>query len=681
MRYKNSFRSLLGAVAMLLCVASGVQAQTPTPTPPPPTNAQLLDQLLATAKEKETTVQTDDMVLSIDKLRAYRAQFEGGGDGTNTPYQTDLWSGGNVPYEFDPTLKPAERNAFIRAARRLEFAGNFKFSPRTTQTDYVRVLSTENNQVLSSIGRVGGAQDMVLAPVAPALAGTPEGDTASMYAAMHLIMHTLGVMHEHGRFDRDRFITIDFTNVVTARQPEYAIIDNGFNRGSYDLDSLMHAGQYDAAIATTRPSVNVDSPNQGRQRFIGQRTRLSNGDSQGLQDLYGFQTRSQPSNDFFSNARRLSGPSGSVGGSVFFASSENGEKTQSGNQARTTIWYRWTPSRLGPVVFDTLNSEIDTYISVYLGTGVSTLTEVASNDDRFPRNPTVAPATPTNFTAISSRVEFPAQAGATYYIAVNSAQDFVYKSGDVGDIRLNWNQTEDNARYRIGGAVKTNFSPVQGVGAVTISLTGADTGNSATTATTTTNDAGEYTFANILPGNYTLRPSKTGFRFDPQSLRVNLSTSDSTTNNFTGIALPVAALPEVYISDVTSREGNAGNTFLTFSVSLNVAAKETIVISFATSNGTANSTSDYKGIKGTLTFAPGVTTVPIDVGLRPDRVSESAESFTVKISADGTRVKVVKEIGTATIIDDDVAPTSGSSARSAKIQKPTRVAVRSTHRA
>jgi hypothetical protein len=90
---------------------------------------------------------------------------------------------------------------------------------------------------------------------------------------------------------------------------------------------------------------------------------------------------------------------------------------------RTSVWYVWRPDYSGLVRFDTLGSSFDTLLAVYVvngqGTSDAQLTKVASNDDVDGGNG-------------ASRVEFFAEAGRNFYIAVDGY------NGASGDIALKW---------------------------------------------------------------------------------------------------------------------------------------------------------------------------------------------------------------------------------------------------
>lgn len=85
---------------------------------------------------------------------------------------------------------------------------------------------------------------------------------------------------------------------------------------------------------------------------------------------------------------------------------------------RRSVWWSWTAPGDGVVVFDTFGSDFDTTLSVYRGSSIATLVEVAANDD--------TDGTP------QSRVVVPVTEGTTYRVNVRGWD------GLVGDIQLNW---------------------------------------------------------------------------------------------------------------------------------------------------------------------------------------------------------------------------------------------------
>lgn len=77
--------------------------------------------------------------------------------------------------------------------------------------------------------------------------------------------------------------------------------------------------------------------------------------------------------------------------------------------------------------------------------------------------------------------------------------------------------------YSISGTVTSVGTALQGV---TMTLSGASS------MSATTNASGNYTFDGLANGSYTVTPSKTGYTFTPVSTSIDISSSDSSNNNF-----------------------------------------------------------------------------------------------------------------------------------------------------
>ena len=90
-----------------------------------------------------------------------------------------------------------------------------------------------------------------------------------------------------------------------------------------------------------------------------------------------------------------------------------------------------------------------------------------------------------------------------------------------------------NKTYSISGTVALGGSPLQGV---TVTLSGTSS------ATTTTYGDGSYTFGGLANGSYTVTPSKAGYTFNPASIAVKFTGTNSTGNNFTATASPIYSI-------------------------------------------------------------------------------------------------------------------------------------------
>ena len=111
--------------------------------------------------------------------------------------------------------------------------------------------------------------------------------------------------------------------------------------------------------------------------------------------------------------------------------------------------------------------------------------------------------------------------------------------------------------------------------------------------------------------------------------------------------------PSVSISDSPNR--SEGDTASSFDVTLSAASEKQVKVNYATAPGTATSPADYTAISGTLTFAPGVTSLPLSVSSVEDALDENNETFTVDLSTP-VNVTLGDASGSATITDDDPTP-------------------------
>lgn len=110
--------------------------------------------------------------------------------------------------------------------------------------------------------------------------------------------------------------------------------------------------------------------------------------------------------------------------------------------------------------------------------------------------------------------------------------------------------------------------------------------------------------------------------------------------------------PTVSIGDATKAEAA---TPATFTATLSKTYPEAVTVTATTSNGTAVAPGDYTARTAGITIPAGQTTGTFDVALIDDAFAESAETFTVTLSAP-SKATVADGTATGTITDDDTAP-------------------------
>jgi hypothetical protein len=114
--------------------------------------------------------------------------------------------------------------------------------------------------------------------------------------------------------------------------------------------------------------------------------------------------------------------------------------------------------------------------------------------------------------------------------------------------------------------------------------------------------------------------------------------------------------PTVSVNDVTVTEGDNGQTFATFTVSLSGASGKAISVRATTANDTAIGGADFVNPGSVqLSFAPGETVKTVTVPINGDLLNEGNERFFVNLS-NPVNVTIADGQGIGTIIDNDPLP-------------------------
>ena len=146
-------------------------------------------------------------------------------------YSSLLWPNATVPYVIDAGLPAATRQSLQQALAHWEANTPIRFVPRTSQASYVRVLQPPGlaANCSASLGRRSGESTISL----PEWCGPTE--------IIHELGHTLGLMHEHTRLDRDRYVEVLYPNIQKTISYDFDVPLVGFaDDGLYDFSSIMH---------------------------------------------------------------------------------------------------------------------------------------------------------------------------------------------------------------------------------------------------------------------------------------------------------------------------------------------------------------------------------------------------------------------------------------------------------
>ncbi|MBI4558767.1 MAG: trypsin-like serine protease [Candidatus Hydrogenedentes bacterium] len=157
-----------------------------------------------------------------------------------------------------------------------------------------------------------------------------------------------------------------------------------------------------------------------------------------------------PSNDAFTDAINLPGPTGSTTGANLGATRQAGEPDHLGAASGHSVWWQWTAPGFGTAIVSTAGSDFDTTLSVYTGETVSGLQLVAEDDDDEQSG------------SRTSILSFPAAAGTTYFLAVDGFFQSDLQEADTGNIALAWGlEPSPNADSDIDGNGQVNAVDVQ----------------------------------------------------------------------------------------------------------------------------------------------------------------------------------------------------------------------------
>jgi Astacin (Peptidase family M12A)/IPT/TIG domain/Abnormal spindle-like microcephaly-assoc'd, ASPM-SPD-2-Hydin/Divergent InlB B-repeat domain len=179
-----------------------------------------------------------------------------------------------IPYMIDPASGDvANINTAISTYNSL-LAGVIQWVPLTTQTDYVDFDLTDasgSGEGFSNIGRSGGKQ--IIGGATNCTVGT----------LLHEMGHATGFWHEQSRPDRDKYVTMNFNNMVTTTYQYSEIqIDDMQPLTLYDWSSIMEYFP-DNFTKNGQPVIESIPAGMPLANFVG----YSAGDIDAIKRLYG----------------------------------------------------------------------------------------------------------------------------------------------------------------------------------------------------------------------------------------------------------------------------------------------------------------------------------------------------------------------------------------------------------
>ncbi|KAI2655271.1 Meprin A subunit beta [Labeo rohita] len=180
-----------------------------------------------------------------------------------------------IPYELSVNLSLNYKGVIFRAFEQFRLKSCIDFKPRAAEDiSYISVESREG--CWSYVGRTSpGAQTLSI------------GNGCGFKAIVeHEFLHALGFWHEQSRYDRDDYVTINFTNIITGYEHNFdKYSENVTTTGGtpYDYYSVMH---YDKNAFSNGNGSTIITKRPEFQNVIGQHLDMSEYDVMKLNKLY-----------------------------------------------------------------------------------------------------------------------------------------------------------------------------------------------------------------------------------------------------------------------------------------------------------------------------------------------------------------------------------------------------------
>jgi len=204
-----------------------------------------------------------------------------------------FWTGGVMKYCFAGDIHPSTKYLFEVGARQIEKAvpclkfENVGWMEGTSSTNASEQLCKESPAVFVTSDSTFGCSSFVgMLPTrrSQMLQLNPTGCLA-IGTVVHEILHSLGVLHEQSRPDRDQYVRILWENIMDGMGFNFDLSEYAYADQPYDYKSVMHydAYEFSKGILYGKTIERID----GKQETIGQRVGLSDTDIRQLANMYG----------------------------------------------------------------------------------------------------------------------------------------------------------------------------------------------------------------------------------------------------------------------------------------------------------------------------------------------------------------------------------------------------------
>jgi hypothetical protein len=306
-----------------------------------------------------------------------------------------------------------------------------------------------------------------------------------------------------------------------------------------------------------------------------------------------------------------------------------------------------------------------------------TLTDVSATGGAAPL------VSPEDYDNVVAQLSFAGMAGETEQFTVSTLNDLIFEGTETFEVDLSASNGVEDSDPATGTILDNDLAPTVTLSATPLSLTEGSGIPSVVTATLSNpttqsvtvmlgfagdaSEGADYTRSGtqiVIPALSTSgtieidvvddlvdEPDKTvivsiasvtnGTEPVPQQVTITIVDDDTAT---------------LSIGNGSVTEGDVGTADMVFMVTLSAASEQTVMVDWATANGTATAPDDYTADSDQLTFTAGDTEETITVAVQGDLLDEGAsETFNVNLSGE-SGATISDATGVGTITDDDSAP-------------------------
>ncbi|KAE9553431.1 hypothetical protein FO519_003344 [Halicephalobus sp. NKZ332] len=186
-----------------------------------------------------------------------------------------------IPYVINGPFTRREVKMILTAMVKIQKNTCVRFVKRTKEPDYIDVRNQKGEGCYAYVGNHGGRSQVNLESGKYSSCTYPD-------IIIHELLHTVGLWHEHMRYDRDNYLKIHYENVARGLRDQFVKIppSRGYVYGTpYDYRSVMH---YDkASFAKKGGLVTMETKDPKFQNIIGTAPDASVNDYKKVCGLYG----------------------------------------------------------------------------------------------------------------------------------------------------------------------------------------------------------------------------------------------------------------------------------------------------------------------------------------------------------------------------------------------------------